>query len=233
MTELKEKIIIAIDGYSSCGKSSFAKLIAKELGYIYIDSGAMYRAVSLYALQEGLINESSINEKALVRQLSKIKISFTSNNGENNTVLNNRNVEKQIRNIEVSSVVSRISVLREVRERLVQLQRELARNKEVVMDGRDIGTVVFPNAEIKIFMTAEIGIRAKRRFYELQEKGMPASLEDIEENIKKRDHIDTHREHSPLEKAKDALILDNSHMTFDEQMSWFRDQLVKKDLLKK
>ena len=232
MIQLKEKIIIAIDGYSSCGKSSFAKLIAGELGYLYIDSGAMYRAVALFALQNELFSEEIIVKERLIKILNEINISFTTNEKGNYTMLNDINVESEIRNIEVSSVVSEISKIPEVRERLVQIQRKTGEKREVVMDGRDIGTVVFPNAEMKIFMTADINIRAKRRFDELKTKGIPASIEEIESNIRDRDHKDMNREISPLRKAKDALVLDNSNITFDEQMYWFREELANKDLLK-
>ncbi|MGD2034936.1 MAG: (d)CMP kinase [Bacteroidales bacterium] len=233
MSELSQKIIIAIDGYSSCGKSSFAKLIAGEVGYVYIDSGAMYRAISLYALSHKLIEGEKVCTEKITEYLPGIKISFSKDAKEMVTMLNGENVEKEIRSIEVSSVVSEISRIPEVRERLVELQRDMGRNKGVVMDGRDIGTVVFPQAEMKIFMTAETGIRAKRRFDELKAKGIPASLETIEANIISRDYKDMNREHSPLRKAEDALILDNSYMTFDEQMIWFREELEKKGFLKK
>jgi len=231
MILLKERITIAIDGYSSCGKSSYAKLIAGELGYLYIDSGAMYRVVSLYALQNKLISNDNFNKDKLVQDLHLINISFEKNENGNTTILNGENVENKIRNIEVSSVVSEISKVSEVREQLVQMQREMGRKKGIVMDGRDIGTIVFPDAELKIFMSADPTVRAKRRYDELIAKGMPASFEEIEANIKKRDHIDTNRELSPLRKAEDALVLDNTHMTFDEQMLWFSQELAKKDLL--
>ncbi len=231
MILLKERIIIAIDGYSSCGKSSYAKLIASELGYLYIDSGAMYRAVSLFAILNKLISAESFNKERLVQDLHHIKISFKKDENGNTTLLNGENVENRIRDIEVSSVVSEISKVSEVRERLVQMQREMGREKGIVMDGRDIGTIVFPDAELKIFMSADPTVRAKRRYDELIAKGMPASFEEIEANIKKRDYIDMNREISPLRKADDALVLDNTYLTFDEQMQWFRQELVKKDLL--
>ncbi|MBN2524030.1 MAG: (d)CMP kinase [Bacteroidales bacterium] len=233
MTELVKKIIIAIDGYSSCGKSSYAKLIANELGYLYIDSGAMYRAVSLFALQNKMIENGVIDEISLIRNLPKIEISFQTDGNGTYTLLNDENVEKKIRNLDVSSVVSEISKIYEVRERLVQMQRTMGKNKGIVMDGRDIGTIVFPEAEMKIFMTADPKIRAKRRFDELRSKGIPASLLEIESNIEHRDNKDTNREISPLRKAEDALVLDNSRMTFDDQMLWFTRKLFEKGLLKK
>ncbi len=233
MTELVKEIIIAIDGYSSCGKSSYAKLIANELGYLYIDSGAMYRAVSLFALQNKMIENGVIDKISLIRNLTKIEISFQTDGNGTYTLLNDENVEKKIRNLAVSSVVSEISKIYEVRERLVQMQREMGKNKAIVMDGRDIGTTVFPEAELKIFMTADPKIRAKRRFDELKSKGIPASLQEIESNIEHRDDKDVNREISPLRKAEDALVLDNSYMTFGDQMLWFTRKLAEKGLLKK
>lgn len=231
MISLKKRITIAIDGYSSCGKSSFAKLIATELGYLYIDSGAMYRAVSLFAIRNKLISTESFKEEKLIKNLHRINISFKKSDNGYITHLNGENVEKRIRDIEVSSVVSEISKIYQVRERLVQMQREMGSEKGIVMDGRDIGTIVFPDAELKIFMSADPAVRAKRRYDELIEKGMPASFKEIEANIKKRDHIDMNREISPLRKADDALVLDNTHMTFDEQMLWFRQVLISRDFL--
>lgn len=230
MIHLNKRITIAIDGYSSCGKSSYAKLIAGELGYLYIDSGAMYRAVSLFVLENKLIHNEHFDIETLVKELPGMKISFRKEADGNKTYLNDRNIENKIRGIEVSSVVSEVSKVGEVRERLVQIQREMGKGKGIVMDGRDIGTVVFPEAELKIFMTADTHVRAKRRYDELIEKGMPASFEDIEKNIKDRDFKDMNREISPLRKAEDALILDNTNMTFDDQMHWFRQELIKKDL---
>ncbi len=231
MIDLRKRIIIAIDGYSSCGKSSFAKLIAGELGYLYIDSGAMYRAVTLFALQNKWITKENIEKEKLIQNLHKIDISFAKVKGENYTLLNGENIEKKIRNIEVSSVVSEISKISEVREQLVQMQREMGKERGIVMDGRDIGTVVFPQAEIKIFMTADTGIRVMRRYDELKAKGIPAELKEIEFNIKDRDDKDMNRAISPLRKAEDALVLDNSYMTFEEQMLWFRKELLNRELL--
>jgi len=231
MILLKKKIIIAIDGYSSCGKSSFAKLIASDLDYIHLDSGAMYRAVALFAFRKGLTEEKQFNEAEFKNSLSDINISFKNTHGENHTFLNDEDVEKEIREVEVSAAASTISKIREVREHLVRMQQEMGKYKEIVMDGRDIGTVVFPDAEVKIFMTADMNIRAKRRYEELKAKGISGSFEEISENIELRDNQDTQREISPLRQAEDAVVLDNSSMSFDEQMVWFRHLLEKKNLL--
>ena len=231
MIRLQKKIIVAIDGYSSCGKSSFAKLIARELNYIHLDSGAMYRAVTYYALQNGWINERKIDIAMLIVNLKNVQISFRNQQGVIYTYLNEEPVENAIRGVEVSSLVSEISKLSEVRNHLVQLQQRMGDDKGIVMDGRDIGTVVFPNAEIKIFMTANTAVRAKRRYDELQAKGIPVSIEEITRNITERDELDIHREISPLIKADDAIVLDNSHMTFNEQMTWFGELLKNKELL--
>lgn len=219
-----KKLIIAVDGYSSCGKSTFAKAIAKELGYLYIDSGAMYRAVTLYAMQTGIINNHSIDTEKLIKELQKIEITFIKNetNGKYETYLNGENVEDEIRSVEVSEYVSPVSKIKEVREKLVSLQRKLSGNKGVAMDGRDIGTVVFPNADLKIFMTASPEIRAKRRYDELVAKGINVDLHEILKNIESRDLQDSTREESPLKKADDAIELDNSNITPEEQMIWFR-----------
>jgi CMP/dCMP kinase len=227
---MPEKLIIAIDGYSSCGKSTFAKSIAKELGYIYIDSGAMYRAVTLFCMREDLINETFMNRPAILQNLKFINISFNIN-GETNeyeTFLNSENVEQKIRSLEVASFVSKISQIAEVRERLVQIQRQMGREKGIVMDGRDIGTVVFPEADIKIFMTASIEIRAKRRYNELVQKGIEVNFEEIQKNISDRDIADENRDISPLRRADDAIILDNSRLTVDEQMLWMKEIIMKK-----
>jgi CMP/dCMP kinase len=229
--ELKQKIIIAIDGFSSCGKSSFAKLIAKDLNYIFIDTGAMYRAVSLYAIQHKMVSQNSVDSRQLLSVLKSIKISFQRKGDKVFTYLNNINVEDEIRGIEVSSLVSEVSKIKEVREYLVSLQQEMGMQKGIVMDGRDIGTVVFPNAEVKIYMTASSDVRAKRRFDELTEKGLKVSLEEIKNNIEDRDYNDLNRKESPLKQAKDASILDNSNMTFAEQMQWFKKLLISKNYL--
>jgi cytidylate kinase len=217
--------IIAIDGYSSCGKSTFARLIARELNYVYIDSGAMYRSVSLYFLQNGLLVNGNPDPSGLRQALDKIHIHFAlnSSNGMQETYLNGRNVEEEIRGIEVSAVVSKISQIKEVREKMVGLQRNIGKKGGVVMDGRDIGTVVFPDAGLKIFMTADTEVRARRRYKELVEKGLKVDLDEIMANIRMRDHEDENRLESPLRKATDAIILDNSSMTIEQQMNWFSE----------
>jgi len=233
MIRLKKKIVIAIDGFSSCGKSSFARLIARELVYIYLDSGAMYRSVALYGLQNGLIRGKIIAVEELISELNNIHIRFRIEKGENITYLNDENIELQIRGSEVSSVVSAVSKIPEVRNHLVMLQRQRGRDKGIVMDGRDIGTVVFPDAEVKIFMKAESEVRAERRYKELVEKGINSDLDAIRRNIQERDEQDINRDISPLRQAEDAWVLDNSHMTFEEQMDWFKSVLIKRDLLLK
>ncbi len=232
MLHLGKKIIVAIDGYSSCGKSSYAKLIARELEYLYLDSGAMYRAVALFGLNNDLIRGNEINIKNLINELPNIRIGFKNERGENTTFLNNKNIEREIRGAEVSSVVSAVSQIPEIRKQLVFLQQEMGKNKGIVMDGRDIGTVVFPEAEVKIFMKANAEVRAKRRYNELIEKGIEANLHAIRKNIEERDYLDTHRKISPLLQAKDAWELDNSTMSFTEQMDWFVSILIEKGLLK-
>lgn len=215
-----DRIIVAIDGYSSCGKSTMAKEIAKKLNYIYIDTGAMYRAVALYALRNNLLTDNKLDTEALVKSLPNIKVSFNYNSSTNSseTYLNDENVEEQIRGIEVSNHVSTIAQVKEVRAKMVDLQREMGENKGLVMDGRDIGTVVFPNAELKIFMTADYQVRAKRRFDELQAKGDTTSYEDVLANINNRDMADTSRIENPLVQAEDALVIDNTNITPDEQL---------------
>lgn len=218
-----KKITIAIDGYSSCGKSTMAKQLARKLGYIYVDTGAMYRSVTLYAMRQGLFAaDGTINTQQLEHDMPNINISFKFNpsTGTPDAYLNDELVEKEIRSLEVSNHVSPIAALPFVREALVALQRKMGAEKGVVMDGRDIGTTVFPDAELKIFVTASAQVRAQRRFDELKAKGMPASLDDIQKNVEERDYIDTHREISPLRKADDAVELDNSHMTIPEQDAW-------------
>jgi len=230
MKKSKQDLVIAIDGHSSGGKSSYAKTIAKELGITYVDSGAMYRAVTLYAMENNLIRDGIIDEQEIVRQLDSISIEiiFNPEKARYETWMNGKNIEDDIRTVTVSSYVSPVSKIREIRETLVDLQREMARDKGVVMDGRDIGTVVFPDADIKIYLTAKPEIRAQRRYDELKEKGMDASYDEIHENIMDRDHQDSTRDISPLKKAEDAIELDNSSMTPDEQMVWFMDLLEKK-----
>lgn len=221
------KITIAIDGYSSCGKSTMAKDLAREIGYIYIDSGAMYRAVTLYCIQQKLFDaDNQINVQQLQNDIDKIKISFQLDpqTQRPQTYLNGENVEKEIRTMEVSSRVSPVAALGFVREALVRQQQEMGKAKGIVMDGRDIGTTVFPDAELKIFVTASAEVRAQRRYDELTAKGEKASFEEILANVKERDHIDETREVSPLRKADDALLLDNSHLTIAEQKAWLRQR---------
>ncbi len=227
---MKKKLIIAIDGYSSCGKSTFARAIAKELNYIFIDSGAMYRAVTLYCMRRGFIGNGNIIIEGIIRELKDIHIEFVYNPdiAEYETFLNSENVEKEIRGIEVSAYVSRISQIAEVRARMVELQRQIGVFKGIVMDGRDIGTVVFPDADLKIFMTASVEIRAKRRYDELINKGVNVDFEEIRKNIIARDITDENRDISPLRRADDAIILDNSRMKVEEQMNWVRQIIEKK-----
>lgn len=222
---MKNRLTITVDGYSSCGKSTFAKAIAAELGYLYLDSGSMYRAVTLFCLRNQLVKDGIADKTAIIRSLGSINISFRhdSATGHHEVLLNNESVEREIRDREVSDNVSAVSTIAEVREKMVILQRQIGRDGGIVMDGRDIGTVVFPDAPIKIFMTASPEIRAQRRYLELKEKGMKADIEAVERNIRERDHIDENRDVSPLRKADDAILLDNSHMTPGEQMEWFRN----------
>ncbi|MDR1814085.1 MAG: (d)CMP kinase [Tannerella sp.] len=217
-----KQIIIAIDGLSSCGKSSMAKELARRLGYTYIDTGAMYRAVTLYAIRQGLFNGDIVDADALERKMSLVNVSFGVNasTGRSETYLNGENVEAEIRRMEVSKHVSAVSSLPFVRSALVKLQRQIGEKKGLVMDGRDIGTVVFPNAELKIFVTATPEIRAKRRLDEMKAKGEEASFDEILANVKSRDYQDTNRSVSPLRRAPDALELDNSDMTIAEQNEW-------------
>ena len=217
------KIIIAIDGHSSCGKSTFAKAIAARLGYIFIDTGAMYRAVTLYALEHGAIKSCITDEDMIESMLDDININFRFNpeRGASDIYVNGERVEGKIRTIEVSNCVSAVSSIGAVRRKLVAMQQQMGRNGGVVMDGRDIGTVVFPNAELKIYMTADAMVRAERRYKELTAKGDKVSLEEIYENVVSRDKADMTRAISPLRKADDAIVLDNSHMSVEEQMEWF------------
>ncbi|MRX41201.1 (d)CMP kinase [Flavobacterium sp. LC2016-23] len=216
-----KKITIAIDGYSSTGKSTLAKQLAKELEYVYVDTGAMYRAVALFAMQNQFIGPDFFDTKSLIDSLPKIQLEFKFNPdlGFAEMYLNGENVEKQIRTIEVSSYVSKVAEVSEVRSKLVEQQQAMGKNKAIVMDGRDIGTVVFPNAELKIFMTASPETRAQRRFDELQEKGDVVSYEDVLKNVVERDYIDTHRADSPLVIADDAIEIDNSYLSREEQFS--------------
>lgn len=216
---MTKKITIAIDGFSSTGKSTLAKQLAKQLGYIYVDTGAMYRAVAFFAMQNQLISIDSFNKVKLVNELKNITLEFKFNNdlGFAEMYLNGLNVEKAIRTIEVSGFVSKVAEVSEVRAKLVEQQQEMGKNKAIVMDGRDIGTVVFPDAELKIFMTASATTRAQRRFDELVQKGDSVSYEEVLKNVEERDYIDTHREDSPLVMAEDAVEIDNSHLTREEQ----------------
>jgi len=214
-------ITIAIDGYSSTGKSTLDKQLAKHLGYIYVDTGAMYRAITFFAMQNGYITQLFFNKEILINSLSSIELHFEFNSelGFAEMFLNNKNVEKQIRTIEVSNFVSLIAEVSEVRTKLVEQQQEMGKNKGIVMDGRDIGTVVFPDAELKIFMTASTETRAQRRFDELEAKGDNVSYEEVLKNVQERDYIDTHREDSPLVIAVDAIEIDNSYLTREEQFN--------------
>ena len=224
-----KKITIAIYGYSYFGKSTMAKDLAREIGYIYIDSGAMYRAVTLYCIENGLFTEEGINVEKLQEGINDIQISFILNPETQRpmTCLNGKNVENQIRTKEVSTRVSPVAAFGFVREALVKQQQEMGKNKGIVMDGRDIGTAVFPEAELKIFVTASAEIRAQRRYDELKAKGQEASYDEILANVKERDHIDMTREVSPLRKADDAILLDNSNLTIEEQKQWLQEQFEK------
>lgn len=225
-----KKITIAIDGHSSCGKSTMAKDLAKRIGYIYVDTGAMYRSVTLYALRNGLFHANgTIKEEELRAQMGNIKISFKLNKatGRPDTYLNGENVENQIRTMEVSSHVSVIAALPFVRAALVEQQQQMGAEKGIVMDGRDIGTVVFPNAELKVFVTASPEVRAQRRYDELKAKGIEANFDDILKNVQERDYIDSHRATSPLRKAEGAIELDNSNITIEQQQQWLYDQYRK------
>ena len=226
MVAKKRKIVIAIDGFSSCGKSTFAKAIAARLGYIFIDTGAMYRAVTLYALENGAIRSGIVDEDAVEALLPQIEITFRFNpqRGASDIYVNGDLAEGRIRSIEVSNCVSGVSSIRAVREKLVAMQQRMGRDRGVVMDGRDIGTVVFPDAELKIFMTADAEVRARRRYAELTANGDNVTLEEIVENVISRDKADMSRAISPLRQADDAIVLDNSYMTVEEQMEWFMER---------
>ena len=216
---MSKKITIAIDGYSSTGKSTLAKQVAKELGYVYVDTGAMYRAVTFFAMQNGYISKDYFDKETLVNSLPFVELQFKFNSdlGFGEMYLNDINVEKEIRTIEVSNFVSKIAEVSQVRAKLVEQQKSMGIHKGIVMDGRDIGTVVFPDAELKIFMTASPEVRARRRFDELAEKGQSVTFEEVLKNVQERDYIDTHREDSPLVKATDAIEIDNSSLTREEQ----------------
>lgn len=228
---MRNKINIAIDGFSSCGKSTIAKAVAKGLDYFYVDSGAMYRAIALYALQNNCFKKDlSLDEELLVRLLDHVIVSFKYNteNGQQEIYLNGENVEKEIRSIQVSNHVSPVSKVKEVRQKLVRLQKRLAEAKGVVMDGRDIGTVVIPDAELKIFMMADPAVRAQRRFDELKANGLNVTLEEITANIQSRDEMDVNREIDPLRQAEDAVVVDNSNLTIEEQYQFVMGQALKR-----
>ena len=224
-----DKIIIAVDGHSSCGKSTLSKQLAQKLKYNYIDTGAMYRAVTLFALRNKLISNQQVNKEELIRLLPDINITFRFNEQEqkSDTFLNGENIENEIRELEVSNNVSPIATIKEVRQTMVEQQQAMGQEKGIVMDGRDIGTVVFPNAELKIFMTASPQVRAQRRYDEMISKGLKVSMDEVLKNIEERDHIDSNREESPLRKALDAIVLDNSNLTREEQLEWVITQVKK------
>ena len=225
-----KKITIAIDGHSSCGQSTMAKELARKLGYIYVDTGAMYRTVTLYAMRNNLFDsEGEVLTDELQKQMNNIKVSFCINKetGRPDACLNDECVENIIRSIEVSNHVSKIAAIPFVREAMVDQQRRMGAEKGIVMDGRDIGTTVFPDAELKIFVTASARVRAQRRYDELQQKGMPADFDEILKNVEERDYIDSHREVSPLRQAEDAILLDNSDMTIPQQNEWLMQQVEK------
>jgi cytidylate kinase len=225
---LNKKITIAIDGFSSTGKSTLAKQLANHLGYVYVDTGAMYRAVTLFAMQNGYINPDTFDKQSLINNLSFIKLNFefNANVGFAEMYLNGVNVENEIRTIEVSNFVSKVAEVSEVRSKLVEQQQEMGKGKGIVMDGRDIGTVVFPDAELKIFMTASAETRAQRRFDELQAKGDTVSYEDVLKNVQERDYIDTHRDDSPLVIADNAIEIDNSYLSREEQFDLVLELVV-------
>lgn len=224
------KITIAIDGYSSCGKSTLAKALAKKLNYIFIDSGAMYRGVALYCLQNKIFINDEINNELLIKSLNNISLSFYKNDESDKIelILNNKNVEEFIRQIEVANIVSKVASIKEVREKLVHEQQEMGKNGGIIMDGRDIGSVVFPNAELKIFVTAQPEIRVERRFLELINKGQNVSKDEIRKNLEERDYLDTTRNESPLMKTKDAILLDNSNLNQEEQLQIVFDLVMNK-----
>ncbi|MBR6649621.1 MAG: (d)CMP kinase [Bacteroidaceae bacterium] len=225
-----KKIVIAIDGFSSCGKSTMAKSLARNIGYLYFDSGAMYRAVALFCLENNLVDENcNIDTEVLRNRIDEIKITFEADPVTKNsiTLLNGRNVEKEIRSLQVSRIVSPVAAIDFVRANLIEQQREMGKAKGIVMDGRDIGTTVFPDAEMKIFVTASAEVRAQRRYDEIIARGDAANYNEILENVQQRDHIDQTREVSPLRKADDALLLDNSNMTREEQEKWLIEQYNK------
>lgn len=227
---MKKKLIIAIDGYSSCGKSTFAKAIASDLNYIFIDSGAMYRAVTLFYMRKSYAGKEKLNIPGILSTLNEIHLDFVYNQdlSQFETFMNSENVEQEIRSINVSQHVSEVSKIHQVRSKMVELQRQIGVNKGIVMDGRDIGTVVFPEADLKIFMTASLDVRTKRRYDELKSKGIDVDFNEIRKNLIARDITDENRDISPLRRADDALILDNSFMTIADQMIWVKEIIDKK-----
>ncbi|MBR5476391.1 MAG: (d)CMP kinase [Bacteroidaceae bacterium] len=223
-----KRIIIAVDGFSSCGKSTMAKALARSIGYLYFDSGAMYRAVALYCLNNGLIKKEEVDTESLKSRMNEIKITFAADPETKNsvTLLNGENVEKEIRSLRVSRIVSKVAAIDFVRTDMIEQQREMGKVKGIVMDGRDIGTTVFPDAEMKIFVTASAEVRAQRRYDELTARGDNPDYKEILENVLERDHIDQTREVSPLRKADDAILLDNSNMTLEEQQEWLYNKYI-------
>jgi len=217
---MSTKITIAIDGYSACGKSTLAKALAKALDYSFIDSGAMYRGAALFFYRQGHVSEEMMDIEAIERAIPNLDLSFKIQNTKNCLYLNNENIENEIRQVYVVNIVSKVATIKKVRTALVKQQQRMGENGGIVMDGRDIGSVVFPNAQLKIFVTASPEIRAQRRFTELRQKGIPQSLEEVQLNLTKRDHIDSTREESPLLQVQDAIVLDNSKLTKEEQLEW-------------
>ena len=217
---MSTKITIAIDGYSACGKSTLAKALAKALDYSFIDSGAMYRGAALYFYRQGHVSEKMMDIEAIERAIPNLDLSFKIQNTKNCLYLNNENIENEIRQVYVVNIVSKVATIKKVRTALVKQQQRMGENGGIVMDGRDIGSVVFPNAQLKIFVTASPEIRAQRRYTELRQKGIPQSLEEVQLNLTKRDHIDSTREESPLVQVQDAIVLDNSKLTKEEQLEW-------------
>lgn len=229
---MSKKIVVAIDGFSSCGKSTIAKQLAKDTGYIYVDTGAMYRAVGYFGLCNGIITETHIDEEKLQKEIANIKISFKNIDGEQHTFLNGIDIERKIRSLEVGNAASKVSTIGFIRQEMVRQQQQMGEQKGIVMDGRDIGTVVFPKAELKIFVNADAEVRAKRRYNELLSKGEKVDYQSVLDNILERDYRDTHRQESPLLRAKDAKLLDNSSFDIELQqkvvMDWF-NRIVGKD----
>ncbi len=223
-----KKIIVAIDGYSGCGKSTLAKDLALKLNYLYIDSGAMYRAVSYFAIENGFINNGSLNSESLLMHLDEIKIDFIKSGDNNCIFLNGKNIDDKIRSLEVSKFVSEIAAISKIRTKMVKAQKDLGKNKGIVMDGRDIGTVVFPDAEVKFFVTADIEVRIQRRILELTNKGNKADYEDVKNNLLHRDRIDSTRKDSPLRQSKDAIVIDNTNITKTEQLELAYNYVIEK-----